>query len=52
MSLAELSAATKWARETCHAVYGAEEGERVFRAMPAVTVLMAWRSHPRILFPA
>lgn len=42
LTAADLSAATEWARSVCHLVYGREEGEERFRALPARQVLSLW----------
>lgn len=41
----ELDAATLWARAMLHMVFGPEQGEERFRAVPALAVLLAYREH-------
>ena len=44
MNTKELQRIAAWARSICHQTFGPEEGERVFRALPAMRVLEAWSS--------
>jgi len=46
LSRADMIAATEWARSLCHLVYGPEEGEAKFRALPAHRVLSLWAMRP------
>jgi hypothetical protein len=39
LTMADLAAATAWARSMCHSVYGPVEGEKRFRNLPARQVL-------------
>jgi hypothetical protein len=42
MNRADLVAATAWARSMCHLIYGPDDGEARFRALPAKQVLSLW----------
>jgi hypothetical protein len=44
MNTKELQRIATWARSICHRTFGPEEGERVFRSLPAMRVLEAWSS--------
>jgi len=44
MNTRELQLITTWARSICHQTFGHEEGERIFRYLPAMRVLEAWSS--------
>ena len=41
----ELDAASVWARAWLHCVFGPEGGEKRFRVIPALGVLLAYREH-------
>jgi len=44
----ELDMATTWARARLHSVYGEAEGEKRFRKIPALGVLLAWRAQVEV----
>lgn len=41
----ELDAASVWARTLLHNIFGPEQGEQRYRAIPALAVLLAFREH-------
>ena len=40
----ELDMAVVWARSRLHCVFGPAEGEKRFKTIPAMGVLLAWRA--------
>ena len=39
-----LDAAQVWARAVCHSILGPEEGERYYRQIPALPILLAYKA--------
>ena len=49
MTRRDLRTISAWARSVCLRDFGPEVGERIFRALPAMSVLAAWPYRTLIL---